>query len=299
MVFEGPAAAGVGDFARRQWRRATGLEVRPHASDGATAWPESVRAEFAGVPVGIARTDPWHEARPVREIETLTHDALMRAERAVYIEAQYLTSRTVSDALLARLARPDAPEIVILLCAAFNGYLEGLVMGPNRDRLIRRLKAADRMDRLRVYYLVSTKGPRRSVLKMHAKLMIVDDRVLRIGSSNLNNRSMGVDLECDVAVEAHDDVSRRQILAIRDRLLASHLKTSAEAVSDALRTTGSLIGAIDRLDGGKHLRRFAAETEPGPVEPIVGTALLDPAQPITLQRVFRWLPRLGAHRARA
>jgi phospholipase D1/2 len=37
--------------------------------------------------------------------------------------------------------------------------------------------------------------------------MIVDDEWLRIGSSNLSNRSMGVDSECDVTVEAQGDRS--------------------------------------------------------------------------------------------
>jgi phosphatidylserine/phosphatidylglycerophosphate/cardiolipin synthase-like enzyme len=32
--------------------------------------------------------------------------------------------------------------------------------------------------------------------------MVVDDEWLRIGSANINNRSMGVDTECDLAIEA-------------------------------------------------------------------------------------------------
>ena len=36
---------------------------------------------------------------------------------------------------------------------------------------------------------------------VHAKLMIVDDEVLRVGSANLNNRSMGLDSECDVFID--------------------------------------------------------------------------------------------------
>ncbi len=34
---------------------------------------------------------------------------------------------------------------------------------------------------------------------LHSKLMIVDDEVLRIGSANFSNRSMGLDTECDAA----------------------------------------------------------------------------------------------------
>jgi phosphatidylserine/phosphatidylglycerophosphate/cardiolipin synthase-like enzyme len=31
---------------------------------------------------------------------------------------------------------------------------------------------------------------------------VLDDRLLRVGSSNLNNRSMGFDSECDVVLDA-------------------------------------------------------------------------------------------------
>ena len=37
---------------------------------------------------------------------------------------------------------------------------------------------------------------------VHAKVLTIDDRLLRVGSSNLNNRSMGFDTECDLAIEA-------------------------------------------------------------------------------------------------
>ena len=59
-------------------------------------------------------------------------------------------------------------------------------------------------------------------IHVHAKVLIVDDRFLRIGSSNLNNRSMGFDTECDVGIEAANDAQRRAIASIRNRLIAEH-----------------------------------------------------------------------------
>jgi phosphatidylserine/phosphatidylglycerophosphate/cardiolipin synthase-like enzyme len=35
-----------------------------------------------------------------------------------------------------------------------------------------------------------------------AKILVMDDRLLRVGSSNPTNRSLGLDTECDLAVEA-------------------------------------------------------------------------------------------------
>ena len=60
---------------------------------------------------------------------------------------------------------------------------------------------------------------------MHAKILIVDDRVLRVGSSNLNNRSLGLDSECDVTIDARRPANhgaRDTIRAIRDGLIAEH-----------------------------------------------------------------------------
>src|SRR5262249_25891747 len=85
----------------------------------------------------------------------------------------------------------------------------------------------------------------------HAKLMVIDDALMRVGSSNLSNRSMGLDTECDLAIDAcgRPDVAR-MVAAQRARLLAEHLAASPEEVAQAVRETGSLIAAIDGLRRG-------------------------------------------------
>ena len=45
---------------------------------------------------------------------------------------------------------------------------------------------------------------------IHSKVMVVDDFLLRIGSANLNNRSMGTDTECDLAFAATGDEERQR-----------------------------------------------------------------------------------------
>ena len=47
-----------------------------------------------------------------------------------------------------------------------------------------------------------------AAVMVHSKVMIVDDRFLRVGSANLNNRSMGADTECDLAFEATSEAHR-------------------------------------------------------------------------------------------
>ena len=72
-------------------------------------------------------------------------------------------------------------------------------MDSARERLFRLLKEADLHGRLGVYWPIAGKGVS---VYVHSKVMVIDDRLLRIGSSNFNNRSLGFDSECDVAIEA-------------------------------------------------------------------------------------------------
>ena len=83
---------------------------------------------------------------------------------------------------------------------------------------------------------------------VHAKVLVVDDALLRVGSSNINNRSMGLDTECDLAVEARPGDSnapavRVAILRVRDTLMAEHLGVPRTDFEAALRVAnGHLFG---------------------------------------------------------
>lgn len=122
---------------------------------------------------------------------------------------------------------------------------------------------------------------------IHSKLMIADDELIRIGSSNLNNRSEGLDCECDMLFEAGNGEHRRAIADLRNRLLAEYLGTTPERFAAAFMRSGSVIEAIDTLNNGpRGLREFAVELS-GSISPIPGTGLFDPARP------FAPLDRLG------
>jgi phosphatidylserine/phosphatidylglycerophosphate/cardiolipin synthase-like enzyme len=168
-----------------------------------------------------------------------------------------------------------------------RGLLERLVMGRNRDRLIRRLKQADRFNRLRIYYpVVPGPGGEQQVM-VHSKLIIVDDAFIRVGSSNLNNRSIGLDTECDLAVEATTDAARSAIASIQRELVAEHVDADPAAVDAAIAETGSVIGAIERLNTRpRGLRLFEAMSGKGPARPVFGTGLLDPKQPFAPLRLL-------------
>jgi phosphatidylserine/phosphatidylglycerophosphate/cardiolipin synthase-like enzyme len=281
LVVEGEVARAVAAHARHRWKVATREELHPLDHDG-TAWPADLVPEFTDTQVAIARTaPPWAEQPPIQEVAKLTADAIVAARDMIYIEAQYLSAHSVGNLLAGTLALSDGPEIVVILTCSSHGFVEHALMGRNRDRLLRKLRKADRHGRLRVFYPVVPKGEAYGEVLVHSKLMIVDDRFLRIGSANLNNRSIGLDTECDLALEASREEERCAIRALCERLLAEHLGVSPAEVAAAATREGSLVGVIDRLNRseGRGLRGFPAMQEDGPTTPFLGTGILDPKQP--------------------
>ncbi len=118
-------------------------------------------------------------------------------------------------------------------------------MGAFREAFFERLRAADRYGRLRLVYPNASRT-REVPTFVHSKVMVVDDELVRIGSANFARRSMGMDTECDLAVEAAGDRRVRVgIRRIRDRLVAEHLGMDARTISSAVDRAGSLCSFID------------------------------------------------------
>jgi len=281
VAVDGTAARALGQLARERWRHATGELVSPVVAAG-DVWPRDVEPDLREVEVAIARTLPTFNGRPeVREIEQLYLDAIAAAHHTLYFENQYLTSEAIGEALMRRLQEADGPEVVIVQPRVCQGWLEQTAMGVLRARLMRRLLAADRYRRLRVYY-PDVAGLEEDRLNVHAKVLVVDDRLLRVGSANLNNRSMGVDSECDLAIDATDDTHRRgAIAAIRDRLVAEHVGQSPQCVAAEIAARGSLIAAIEALSTAQRgLRLLDSEVEAWLDGVVPHAEWLDPDRPL-------------------
>lgn len=245
-VMSGPAAAALSELARKRWRRATDADLEEEFRPGEDRWPGSIRADFHDVPVAIARTEPPATARPaITEIEQLYLDSIASARRVIYLESQYFTAGRIARAIARRLAESDGPEILIINPEAAHGLIEDRAMHVARSRLMRELAAQDRYGRLRFLYPVNGTG---EPIYVHAKVCIVDDVLLRIGSSNLDRRSMAFDTEADVALLARTDDDRARIAGLRDDLLAEHLGADRETVARIMRQTGSMFAVIDQLN---------------------------------------------------
>ena len=274
-VMTGPAAQALGDLARMRWMRATGDELPRHDIDAGDLWPAFVEPEARGIDVAIARTEPPFDGEPiVDEVERLGLDIIASARRHIYIESQYFAAESVCDAVEARLAEPGGPEVVIVNPQAALTWLEDEAMHVLRGRMIERLEAADTGGRFRIYHPVTSAG---EPIYVHAKILIADDRVLRIGSSNIDARSMGFDTECDVAFEG-EGATGEAIETVRVRLLAEHLECSEAEVRDAQREAGTIIGAIEMLNApeGRGLRRIVRMPESAAGNFLANTRLFDP-----------------------
>jgi phosphatidylserine/phosphatidylglycerophosphate/cardiolipin synthase-like enzyme len=254
-ALSGPVAAALAELCRMRWERASGNTIAPIEGGGA-CWPEGLEPDFRDVGVGIARTFPEMPGEaPVHEIERLFAAQIGRARRHIYIESQYFASRTIAEAIARRLGEADGPEIVLINPNTADGWLQPIAMDTARARLWQALRKRDTHDRLVLYHPVTAQ---RAPIYVHAKSMVIDDRELRIGSANVNNRSMRLDTECDVTIDAGEDTGIADtIRGIRDGLIAEHLGVAPGVVTEKITATGSLIGAIEALrSDGRSLVRY-------------------------------------------
>ena len=276
----GPAAASLGLLARDRWRALGHDRLWPLQSSTEDLWPSDITPDLADVDVAIARTMPGTESRPaIRECEALFLDSIARAKKTVYIENQYFTNDKLAAALAARLKEQDGPEVIVISPKDCHGWLEKTTMGAFRDSAFRQLVAADQHGRLRLVYPTASRS-RDVPTFVHSKVMIVDDVLARIGSANCSHRSMGMDTECDLAVDAGDDSDARAgIRRMRDRLLAEHLGMSVDDVAREAERAGSIGPVIDlRQDADHTLVRIEMPKESA-APPAALQAAADPDEP--------------------
>ena len=144
---------------------------------------------------------------------------------------------------------------------------------------------------------------------MHAKILVIDDRQLRIGSANVNNRSMRLDTECDVLVDAAaEPAAAATVTMLRNELIGEHLGVAGDEVGRRVAATGSLIATIEQLRGsGRTLVPYAIPDLSAVEKWLADNEVLDPEgtaemfEPLSRRGLFRRgrLRRPGRRRASA
>jgi phosphatidylserine/phosphatidylglycerophosphate/cardiolipin synthase-like enzyme len=281
MMMEGDVAQALDELGRDRWVRAGGRPLDPLDEEVPSAWPDDLEPHFEDVEVGIARTRAAYKGEPaINEIERLFVEQIARAKHFIYAENQYFASRVIAEAVSRRLAEDDPPEFVLVQPATADGWIESHAMDPARTLLLKAIREVDRQDRFHLYTPVAGK----TAIYVHAKLMIVDDEILRIGSANFNNRSLGLDSECDVFIDCARPTNGHctpAIRALRHRLLAEHLDLKPEEVGELVDQAGSMAGMIAALGPDRvHTLQPFHPAELSDLEADVAQReLLDPEEP--------------------
>ena len=243
-------ARALQELFRERWQRAGGPPLELRAADPP---PVEVRGSLPLGPASVAlsRTDPRPDGTTIREIERLFEDAIAAAERLIYIETQYFSSRRMREALVRRMqasGRPR-PEIVVVVNQQAEALKEELAVGLRQARTLDVLRdTASRTGCALGCYYSLCDGQHQTFrgTYIHSKILIVDDRFLTVGSANLTNRSMGVDSELHVTWEDRDGRRVDRIRDVRVSLLAEHAGLSG-ADAAGLAPVEGLVARLDAL----------------------------------------------------
>jgi phosphatidylserine/phosphatidylglycerophosphate/cardiolipin synthase-like enzyme len=217
----GPAVADVAAHYALRWQAVTGEELPPTEPPAPAGELDLqvVRTVPNGIYPRLPRGDFGILESYVR--------AFRSAERLIYLESQFLWSPELVAILVDKLKHPphdDFRLVVLLPSQAKNGQED------TRGQL-GVLAEADAGAGRFLPCTLWQQGEQARQVYVHAKIGIVDDRWLTIGSANLNEHSLFNDTEMNVV--AHDEATAR---ALRLRLWSEHLQCDAgELEGDATR----------------------------------------------------------------
>jgi phosphatidylserine/phosphatidylglycerophosphate/cardiolipin synthase-like enzyme len=227
---EGPAVEHLERNFQERWNYMIDRQApwSEHATE--VADPPAQPPVRGGVQVQVVRTMP--EPFTERGILDVHLRALRAARKLIYIEDQYFRSTHVSDAIADTVRSfPGIHVVAVTMRSQADDLLAGGWSREAFDRIRRRLPG------LRLYSLmaqgVDRAGERHLVeIDNHAKLMIVDDMFLTVGSANINDRAFEYEGEINLAI-----VDSAQVKRARLDIWAEHL-------GDDPRLTGDIDGDV-------------------------------------------------------
>lgn len=250
-LVDGDAAASLLELAQARWR-AAGQQVQEGPGTRRPHWPNNVPIEAEHMSVGIARTEVvCPGGSTVTEVERSLIAGIRSATSFVYIENQFTSAIKFAQELAEQMHRVPSLRVLVVAPKLHSSWLESQAMQNGRGAFIDCFSQAGVADRIRFVTPVSRSGDTEAAVMVHSKLMIVDDQILRIGSANLNNRSMGADSECDLIFEATSDEHREFIASVRHRLIAHFCDLDPGIIAQS---DGRLFAVLDEVSKGGYAR---------------------------------------------
>ncbi len=236
---EGPAVQDVAEHFRLRWQAASGETI------AAPATPDAA----GEVELQIVRTLPSGSYRSRRNGDYSILEsyigALRAAERIVYLENQFLWSPEIVGILIDKLERPPTDDfrVVVLLPARANDGAD-----ISRGQVAALIDADGDNDRFLACTVYAREATLRDIVYVHAKIGIVDDRWLTVGSANLNAHSLFHDTEMNVVT--HDEEIARNT---RLRLWGEHLE---QEEADIAGPTAAIVDDLWRPIATEQLHRI-------------------------------------------
>ncbi|WP_248930732.1 phospholipase D-like domain-containing protein [Paenibacillus hamazuiensis] len=232
----GPSATDVHHNFVQRWNEASErMEadgVWGHTGDDELPFPSQVSAPRGNTSVQIQRnvykgrysnSCPTPEGSPFDIVEgehSVSEQylqAIDAARRSIYIENQALPILEIASRLEDALKR--GVDIVLLVPANPEDHVRAARRNPERKAFFDRIEALGRYEK---FALVGIAGPDgqggRSHIYVHAKVMLVDDVWMTIGSCNLHSNSFFGHTEMNAAIWDEEAVR-----AFRRQLLFEHL----------------------------------------------------------------------------
>ena len=223
----GPIVADAAEHLDLRWTAVTGEEL--------PAVPVPERA--GDTTIQLMRTIPEHVYDAIRGGAFGILEGYMRAlgsaRELVYLESQFFWLPEIVHLLSEKLRQPpsDRFRVVVVLPSKPNNGEED-----TRGMLVHLVDADGGRGRFLATTIDAMTGSTVDQVYVHAKIGIVDDRWLTIGSANLNAHSFVNDTE--VNVQVHD---RELARATRLRLWSEHLEVSEDEIG------GDPSEVVDRL----------------------------------------------------
>ena len=291
----GAVAEKVAELFKHRWKLAycKDLDLPETRAEQRIDFPGSspILSSHVGISRTQAKTEDGRQSSH-QEIRRLFVSAIESAETLIYLENQYFSSNALFRALSRRMTDSGRPplEVVMILAKDANAFFEKISIGLMQAKLIALLEelASETGHKVGVYYPACSGADGQEVpTYIHSKLFLVDDRFLSVGSANLNNRSMGLDTEVNIAWEAapEEHAMIESIRRVRVDLLAEHTGTTDSASLGELTASKGLVDYLERLagSGSSRLRRHPClDVDPAEYESL--TSMLPDGFPFDMEQ---------------
>ncbi len=223
----GPAAADVHQNFVQRWNAASERN-QPSGVWGPRGLEDLHPPPHQSPPKGSSVVQIQRTMRAAREHDILEQyvQAIDAAQRTIYIENQALEDHRILSRLNAALCR--GVSVIALLPAIAEDSARLTAMRSERQRLRRKFAALGEHTLFTMAGIAGAgaDGARRSVY-VHAKLMLVDDAFMTIGSCNIRMRSFVRHTEMNASV-----YDAKVVKALRCELFAEHLEIDTSAMDD-------------------------------------------------------------------